>query len=304
MVKQRTLIVVLGPTASGKTSMAIDLAKYFDAEIISCDARQFYREMNIGTAKPNEAELGAVPHHFINNLSIFDEYSVGDYEQEVLAFLESYFRQKKIAVMVGGSGLFARIVCEGVDRYPDIPAHIRAELQTLLEENGIEALQTELKLRDPDYYERVDLQNPHRLIRALEVCRATGKPFSGFQGQAKAERPFRSIKIAIDWERAALYDRINQRVDLMMEAGLEQEARALFPHRELNALQTVGYRELFDYFEGKTSKENAVALIKQNTRRYAKRQLTWLRKEAEVHWVATGTALSPIVKYIETQIES
>ena len=294
------LIVILGPTASGKTALAIDVAQYYGAEIISCDARQFYREMNIGTAKPSSDELQAVAHHFINNQSIFQDYSVGDFETEVLAFLEDYYQRKKVAVMVGGSGLFARIVCEGVDRYPDIPEQIRTDLKALFEEKGIEALQAELKISDPEYYARVDLQNPHRLIRALEVCRATGKAFSSFQGQPKAQRPFKAIKIAIDWEREALYKRINQRVLNMMAEGLEQEAKSLYPERQLNALQTVGYRELFDYFDGNASLEDAIAMIQQNTRRYAKRQLTWLRKEANLNWVSAGMPATKVIELIES----
>ena len=278
------LIVIAGPTASGKTALAIELAKYFNAEIISADARQFFKEMNIGTAKPNEEELSAVKHHFINSHSIQDAYSVGDYEKDVISLLADYYKEKDIAILAGGSGLYIRAICEGVDKYPEVPEEIRSELQILFQQNGIEILQKELEICDPDYYSRVDIQNPHRLIRAIEVFRASGKPFSSFQKDEKIKRPFKIIKIGLDWEREKLYERINHRVDQMIENALEEEARSLFELKHLNALQTVGYQELFSYFENKISREEAINLIKQNTRNYAKRQMTWFRKEREMNW--------------------
>lgn len=294
----------MGPTASGKTSLSIELAKHFEAEILSSDARQFYREMEVGTAKPNAEELAAVPHHFINSHSIHEDYSAGDYERDALAFLEDYFQEKRVAVMVGGSGLYVRMVCEGVDEFPEVPAGTRADLQALFEVEGIEVLQKELQSKDPIYYEQVDQQNPVRLIRALEVCRASGQPYSNFLNQPKKKRNFQAIKIALEWDRQKLYDRINKRVDLMLAEGLEEEAQRLYPHQHLNALQTVGYQEWNAYFEGEISKEKAVELIKRNTRRYAKRQLTWCRREKDLRWFKAGTSTAQICSFIENMIKS
>jgi len=282
MTQKRYLIVIGGPTAIGKTSVAIRVANYFGIEIISADSRQFYKEMNIGTAKPTVAELAQAPHHFINNLSIKDAYSVGDYEREVLDKLEELLEGYEAAILTGGSGLFIRAICEGLDEFPDVPDSIREELTAKWEAQGIEQLQSTLQEKDPLYYAEVDINNPHRLIRALSVIEASGKPFSNFRNQAPKERPFEIVPILLEMDRALLYERINQRVDMMMEAGLLEEARSLHPLRHLNALQTVGYEELFNYFEEKTSLEEAVELIKRNSRRYAKRQMTWFRKKT--HW--------------------
>lgn len=298
------LIVIAGPTASGKTALAIELAKYFDAEIISADARQFFREMNIGTAKPSEEELSSVKHHFINSHSIVDSYSVGDYEKDVVAFLEDYYKKKDIAILAGGSGLYIRAVCEGVDKYPEVPEEIREELQLSYQQHGIEILQKELKKCDPDYYEKVDIQNPHRLIRAVEVFRASGKPFSSFQKSEKIKRPFKIIKIGLDWERERLYERINLRVVQMIDNGLEDEAKSLFPLKYLNALQTVGYQEFFSYFENKISRAEAINLIKQNTRNYAKRQMTWFRKEKDLIWMRMPENIQTFISIIESKIGS
>lgn len=278
------LIVIAGPTASGKTRMGIELAQHFDTEIISCDARQFYRELEIGTAKPSAAELGAAPHHFINNRSVFDDYTVGDYEREVLQFLDGFFQKKDKALLVGGSGLFMRSVCEGLNVFPAVKAGIREALLEKYEQQGLVALQEELVIADPDYYDEVDLNNPQRLMRALEVCRSAPHPFSYYRNQPKPARPFDCIKFAPEWPRETLYQRINQRCDQMLEAGLLEEVRAFQAHQDLNALQTVGYQEFFPYLEGKYSLEEATALFKRNSRRYAKRQLTWLRK-SKVQWV-------------------
>jgi tRNA dimethylallyltransferase len=297
------LIVVAGPTASGKTALAIELAQHFETEILSCDSRQFFKETNIGTAKPSPEELGAAVHHFVDCLSITEAYNIGDYERDVLSFLETYYQKNNIAIMVGGSGMYIRAVCEGLDVYPRIDENIRVELNELLEKEGIEALQEELKLADPIYYAKVDLSNPHRLIRALEIFRGTGEPFSSFQGKNKVQRPFEVIKLGIDWDRAALYDRINRRVDLMLEAGLLEEAKALYPQRALNALQTVGYREFFDYFDAKTSLKEATELVKRNTRRYAKRQLTWLRKETNLNWIKAGTKVEEVIDLLKTKMK-
>ena len=281
MEKKKYLIVIGGPTAAGKTSTAIRIANHFGIEILSADSRQFYQEMSIGTAKPSNIELAQAPHHFINNLSIHDKYSVGDYEKEVLNKLEILLKDKQSAILVGGSGLYIRAVCEGLDEFPEVPQNIKEELINLFEQEGLAPLQASLQDLDPQYYAEVDIANPHRLIRALSVIKASGAPFSKFRNQAPKERPFEIIKIVLEMDRAELYDRINQRVDVMIETGLIDEARVLHPNRHLNALQTVGYEELFNHFEGKISLEEAIELIKRNSRRYAKRQMTWFRKKAD-----------------------
>ncbi len=276
------LIVVGGPTASGKTALAIRLARHFGTEIISADSRQFYRQMDIGTAKPSEEELSMAPHHLIDHLELQTEYSVGAYVREALAKLETLFAKHEVVVAAGGSGLYLRALCEGLDEFPEVPDHIKGDIEALYQQQGIEALQDELKNIDPVYYQEVDLSNPHRLIRALGVCRASGKPFSSFRKKEVSARLFTPIYLQLHWPRQQLYARINQRVDQMMTHGLLSEAKSLFPMRHLNALQTVGYQEVFDYLEGKQSLEEAVELIKRNSRRYAKRQLTWMRKKG--HW--------------------
>ena len=281
----KVLLAVVGPTAIGKTALGIQLAKHFDTEIISADSRQFFKEMEIGTAVPSTEELNEVPHHFIQHKSIFEPYSVGDFEKEAILLLNDLYQKKDVAVMVGGSGLYVDAVISGLDEFPEVAPHIRETLNQELEKNGLELLQKELKQRDPEYYKTVDLENPHRLIRALEVCRATDKPYSSFLNQRKPERPFKSLYIGIDAPREVVYDRINARVDFMMEAGLFEEVKKLYSHKKLNALQTVGYKELFEYIDGKCSLEFAISEIKKNTRRFAKRQLTWLRKNESILWV-------------------
>jgi tRNA dimethylallyltransferase len=286
MIEQKSpekyLVVIGGATASGKTRLAIDIAQHFKTDILSADSRQFYREMSIGTAKPTAAELAAAPHHFVGNLSIHDYYSVGDFEREALVVLDKIFQKNNVAVMVGGTGLFIRAVCEGLDEFPETPLSIRQYFEDIYENEGIEPLQKLLQSVDPEYFAIVDQQNPMRLTRALSVWKTSGKPFSSFRTQWKKTRDFEPIYIATDLERSVLYERINRRVDLMIAEGLEKEARGLFPFRNLNALQTVGYQELFNYFDGTMSREEAIDKIKQHTRNYAKRQTTWFRKEA--HW--------------------
>ena len=279
---KKYLVVIGGATASGKTGLAIEVAKHFKTEIISADSRQFYREMSIGTAKPTAAELAAAPHHFVGNLSIHDYYSVGDFEREALTVLDAIFEKNNVAVMVGGTGLFLRAVCEGLDEFPEIPLSIRQYFEDLYTNEGIESLQKRLQTVDPQYFAEVDQQNPMRLARALAVWKTSGKPYSSFRTQSKKARNFEPIYIATDMERSVLYDRINKRVDAMIANGLVEEAAGLLPFRHLNALQTVGYQELFDYFEDKTTLEEAIDKIKQHSRNYAKRQTTWFRKEA--HW--------------------
>jgi len=273
------LIVIGGPTGVGKTSLAIEVARHLETEIISCDSRQFYREMNIGTAKPSEAELAAVPHHFINSLSIHEDYSAGGFERDGLVLLDELFKNRNAVVMTGGSGLLIRALCDGLDDFPEVAPQVQDDLETMFREHGIEALQHELKTSDPVYYEKVDRDNPRRLLRALAVCRTSSRPFSEFQNGPKARRSFTPVYILLEMDRPTLYLRIEQRVDEMIAGGLIEEARQLYPYRRLKSLQTVGYQELFAYFEKKISRERAVELIKQNSRRYAKRQMTWFRKD-------------------------
>lgn len=282
---QKHLIVIAGPTAVGKTTIAIRLAQYFNTEIISADARQFYREMNIGTAKPTEEQLRLIPHHFIDFLSVKDVYNVGQYEKDVLEKLNELFKTHDVVIMTGGAGLFIKAVTEGLDVLPSADQEIRESLQELFETQGIEALQIKLEDVDPEYYKKVDIQNPVRLIRALEVFYATGKPISSYHIRETLNRPFKSIKICLELERETLYNIINDRVDKMFEDGLLNEAKNLFPLRHLNALQTVGYSELFDYFENSIDLKTAKEKIKQNTRNYAKRQMTWFRKDKEFVWI-------------------
>lgn len=276
--------MVLGPTAVGKTALCLKIAKKFETEIISADSRQFYRETEIGTAKPSLRELEEVPHHFIGHKSISDSYDVKTFERDTLSLLDSIFRKCDLVILTGGSGLFIDVVCNGLDEIPDVDPAIRQKLIESYEKNGIETLQEELRLSDPDYYSIVDKHNPQRVMRALEVIRGTGKAYSSFRKKTKKERPFQIIKIGLVREREELYSRINLRMDIMIGEGLFEEASQLFEYRHLNALQTVGYTEIFGYLEGKYDREEAVRLLKRNSRRYAKRQMTWFRKDPEVSW--------------------
>jgi tRNA dimethylallyltransferase len=303
MVAKKYLIVIGGATATGKTSLSIQLAQYFQTEILSCDSRQFYREMTIGTAKPDAVELHAASHHFIDYLSIEQDYTVGDFERDALILLEKLFQEKDVLIMVGGSGLFIRALCQGLNEFPEVPNSIREELNNLFEREGIEALQNELKQSDREYYEEVDLQNPVRLIRALGVCRVSGQPFSDFRKQKQKTRFFTPIYVLAEMDREVLYDKINRRVDLMLKKGLVEEAKSLFPHRHLNALQTVGYQEFFEYFEGLISLEEAIELVKRNSRRYAKRQMTWFRKDG--FWKGfSSSEVDSVIDYIKSQMEA
>mgnify|MGYP000439308369 CR=1 FL=1 len=277
-----TLIAVLGPTASGKTEWAIRIAQQFGSDILSCDSRQFYSELKIGVARPTEDELSRAKHHFIADRSIHEPLNAGEYEREALQLLESLFANNPIQVVVGGSGLFARALFEGFDDIPEVDPKIREELNSIFTERGIDPLVEELKRVDPAHAMKVDLQNHQRVIRALEICRQTGRPYSEFKTGTKAKRPFNVIKVAPDWEREELYDRINRRVDIMVEEGLEAEAKSVYPFKELVALQTVGYREWFQHFDGEWNREDTIEKIKQNSRNYAKRQLTWNRKEKDL----------------------
>ena len=285
-----TIIVIGGPTAVGKTSLSIEVAKHFNAEIVSCDSRQCYREMTIGTAKPSPEELAAVPHYFIDSHSITEEFSAGDFYREgrrCLAHLVASHNHatQPVAIVTGGSGMYLRALLEGLDDMPDIPEDIRKGLNRRFEEDGLEVLQEELKRSDPEYFNEVDIHNPQRVIRALEVIAHTGRPFSQFRKmEMKDPIPCRVVSVGLDLPRELLYERINQRVDEMVEAGLVDEARGLLPFRGHYALQTVGYKEIFEYFDGALTLEEAVSKIKQNTRRYAKRQLTWFRKFGGMTW--------------------
>lgn len=296
---KKYLIAIVGPTAIGKTDVSIALAKHFKSEIISADSRQFFKEMSIGTAVPSGEELAKVPHHFIQHISIKEDYSVGDFERDALQILERKFKKHNLFFLVGGSGLYIDAVLKGLDTFPEINPKVRAELQKLFDQKGIEPLQEQLKQQDPDYYEKVDAQNPHRLIRALEVCIQSGKPYSSFLGKNKPKRPFEILKIGLEADRKVLYDRINRRVELMIENGLIAEAKQLEEKKHLNALQTVGYKEMFSFFENEISLESAIEEIKKNSRRYAKRQLTWLRKDEEVQWFEYNETIEKIIQYIK-----
>lgn len=280
-----TLIVIAGPTASGKTAVGIELARQLSTEIISADSRQFYREMAIGTAKPTPDELAQAPHHFVNSHNITDSFNVGNFEQAGLALLSELFKQHQTAVMVGGSGLYIKAVCEGFDRLPAADSAIREQLNMAYALYGIGYLQDRLKLADPDYYREVDTHNPQRLIRALEVFESSGTPFSSYRTATKTQRPFNILKIGLLLPREKLYERINLRVDEMIKQGLVEEVQSLLSYRHFNALNTVGYSEIFDYLDSKTDLTTAIERIKQNTRRFAKRQMTWFNKDKEIHWM-------------------
>lgn len=280
----KTLILVLGPTAIGKTSMGIQLAKALDTEIISADSRQFFKEMKIGTAVPSNEELARVKHHFIQHKSIHENYNVGDFEKEAIAKIHDIFKKKDYLVVVGGSGLYVKAITEGLDYFPEIKDGIREKLQSELETFGIKKLQDELLEVDPDYFEVVQKENPHRLIRALEVYRSSGQTFSSYLGKKIGERNFNCIKIGLEAPREVVYERINKRVDMMIDQGLVEEVKTLVPFKSLNALNTVGYKELFEYLEGKQGVEEAIEEIKKNTRRFAKRQFTWFHNQEELQW--------------------
>ena len=299
MSKKPLLICVVGATAIGKTSLSIALATAFNTEIISADSRQFYSSMNIGTAVPSAQELEAAPHHFIQHKSIFDSYNVGDFEREALLKLDTLFSEKSTAILVGGSGLYVDAVVNGLDHFPDIDKQIREALNTQLDNDGLAFLQQELMRVDPLYYKTMDTENPRRVIRALEIYRATGKPYSSFLKDRAANRNFKTLYVGLTAERPIVYQRINKRVDIMLENGLLEEVKQLRAHKNLNALQTVGYRELFQYFDGTLTLEKAVEEIKKNTRRFAKRQGTWLRKNQQIHWFDYTSKSDDIVRFIK-----
>ena len=294
-MNSKRLLYVAGPTARAP-AMAIALAKHFDTEIVSCDSRQFYKEMTLGTAVPNSEELAAAPHHFIQQRSIRELYSVGDFQREALKTLKTLFKTKDTVILVGGSGMYADALIDGLDVFPEIDPQIRLDLNAKLHNEGIEALSRQLKKLDLTYYQKVDLDNPHRLIRALEVCLESGLPYSSFLGNKKAPDFFTTKKIVIQWKRQTLYQRINQRVDQIVAAGLEEEARKLYPNKDENALQTVGYREWFIHFDGTTDKATAIEEIKKNTRRYAKRQITWFKRYSDAVLVEGGGSVEEVLE--------
>lgn len=299
---KKYLITVIGPTAIGKTTMAIELAKHFKCDIISADSRQFFKEMAIGTAVPSAEELAAAQHHFIQNKSIFEEYTVGDFEREAIAKLDTLYQNNDFAVMVGGSGLYIDAVLKGFDDFPEIDPAVREHLIKDYETHGIEYLQDKLQQLDPKHYERVAKENPQRLMRALEVCTGSGQPYSSFLNIKKNNRRFTPVIIGLEADRELMYERINKRVDIMVESGLLEEARKLYPHKKRNALQTVGYRELFNYFDGEISLAFAVEEIKKNTRRFAKRQMTWFKRTDGVAWFDFTTRPQDIINFIEKQL--
>ena len=298
---KKFLVVVAGPTASGKTSLAIELALHFKTEIISCDSRQFFKELTIGTAKPTGEQLKKVKHHFINSLFASEEYHAGQFEEDALKLLDKLFKAKDVVIMTGGSGLYIEAVCSGFDHLPERDETLRSELKEILSSQGIGALQEKLKTLDEEYFARVDINNPQRLMRAVEVCILTGKKYSQLRQHKTAERNFSVIKIGVDVERGLLYERINKRADEMITHGLLDEAKSVYKFRKANALQTVGYKELFDYIDGKISLEEAVELIKRNTRRYAKRQLTWFKKDKEFIWFKPGD-MTKIISHIQQKL--
>jgi len=283
--KEKTLIVIVGPTASGKTDIAIELAEKLNTEIISADSRQFYKEIPIGTAAPNSEQLEKIHHHFIGHLSITDKYNVSRFEQDVLQLLEEKFKHNQLMILAGGSGLYIDAVCKGIDELPDPDEKLRSDLNRMYENEGIEALRNKLKELDPEYYEIVDLNNHKRLLRAVEVCVQTGSTFTSLRKNKRKPRNFKIVKIGLEIDRGILNERINKRTEIMIDNGWLEEAMSVYPYKHLNALNTVGYKEMFAHFDGKMSIEEAKETIKTNTRRFAKRQMTWFKKDKEIRWI-------------------
>ncbi|WP_157206786.1 tRNA (adenosine(37)-N6)-dimethylallyltransferase MiaA [Mariniflexile maritimum] len=301
---ENILISIVGPTSIGKTALSIKLAHYFNTEIISADSRQFFKEMHIGTAAPTAEELAAAKHHFIHHKSIQELYSVGAFEKDALDILKELFKKHPIVIMVGGSGLYVDAVTKGLDDFPEIDASIRENLNTQLETEGLLHLQNQLKILDKTSFKNIEIANPHRVIRALEICLGTGKPYSSFLNKKSTSRNFKTITVGLTAERETIYKRINQRVDLMMEAGLLDEVKKLLPHKNLNALNTVGYKELFNYLEGEWTLDFAISEIKKNSRRFAKRQLTWFKRDENTLWFDYETPLNQIIEAITEEINT
>jgi tRNA dimethylallyltransferase len=281
---KKTLVILLGPTGVGKTELCLSLAEELNTEIVSCDSRQFFRELKIGTAAPTEAQMQRVKHHLVGNLSIFDYYSCGRFEIDALKKLDELFQSKEVVLMTGGSMLYIDAICKGIDDIPNVDQELRDSLHERYANEGIDNILAELKLLDPEYYDMVDKKNHKRIIHALEICLTSGKTFSSFRKETAKERPFDIIKIGLNLPREELYERINRRVDIMFEEGLMEEAKTYYPHRNLNSLNTVGYKELFEYFDGNWDLDFAKNMIKQNSRRYAKKQLTWFNRDKDINW--------------------
>ena len=302
MSSAKTLIVITGPTAVGKTALCLDIAQHFGIPIINADSRQIYKELKIGTASPTSEQLQLVPHYFVGSLSLTDYYSASLFEQQVLEILSRQFREHDFALMAGGSMMYIDAVCDGIDDIPTVDDQTRETLKRRLAQEGLEALVEQLKELDPEYYAIVDRQNPRRVVHGLEICLMTGRTYTSFRKREKKERPFRIVKIGLNRPREELYDRINQRVDQMMQQGLLEEAKALYPMRQMNALNTVGYKELFDYLDGRWPLEEAVERIKGNTRRYARKQLTWYKKDPQIRWFHPDEK-EQIISYISQDYE-
>jgi tRNA dimethylallyltransferase len=300
MSTNRRLIVVVGPTASGKTDLSIALARHYNAPILSTDSRQVYKGLPIGTAYPSAEQLQAVEHHFIAERELTEDFNCGQYEKEALERLDTLFKSVNTVVAVGGSGLYIRALCEGMDSLPEADATLREQLATRLQNEGVECLANQLRELDPEYYQVVDRNNPARIMRALEVCLSSGQKYSELRKGERKERDFQIVKIGVSMPREQLYDRVNRRVEMMIAAGLEAEARSVLAYRHCNSLHTVGYSEMFDYFDGKTTLDEAIELIKRNTRHYAKRQMTWFRRDEQIAWFAP-TDYQQIIKYIDSQ---
>lgn len=298
MSNNKYLISIVGPTAIGKTSLSIKLANYFNTEIVSADSRQFFKEMSIGTAAPTEEELAAAPHHFIHHKSITEDYNVGAFEKEALTKIKELHQKYDIVIMVGGSGLYVDAVTKGLDYFPDVDPKIREQLNKTLENEGLEVLQLQLKTLDEIAYKTIAIDNPHRVIRALEICIGTNQPYSSFLNKEKNKRPFKTITVGLTADRDIIYDRINQRVDIMVENGLIEEVKSLTEYKNLNALNTVGYKEIFNYLDESWTVDFAISEIKKNSRRFAKRQLTWFKRNNETLWFDYLTPLEKIIKSI------
>lgn len=300
-MNKKILISIVGPTAIGKTALSLKLADYFDTEIISADSRQFFKELQIGTAAPSPTELASAKHHFVHHKSIEDDYNVGAFERDAISVLTELFLTKDVVIMVGGSGLYVDAVIYGLDEFPEVDAAIRTFLNKQLEEEGLEHLQAQLKQLDPDSYATIAIDNPHRVIRALEICIGTGTPYASFLNKEKEHRAFKTITIGLSAERAVIYDRINHRVDKMLKEGLLEEVKSLVSKQHLNALNTVGYKELFKYLNGEWTLEFAISEIKKNSRRFAKRQLTWFRKKEDITWFDYESDVDTIIKILEAK---
>jgi len=299
---KNTLIMIVGPTAVGKTDLCIHLAKHFETDIISTDSRQFFKELTIGTAKPSENEMQDIKHHFINSKSISENYNVGDFEKDSLDLLDQLFKQKKVVIATGGSGLYIKILCDGMDEIPEADINIRNILEEKFKKEGLKTLFNQLEILDPEFANKVDANNPQRIMRALEVCLQTGKTYSSFRVGQKKNRPFQIIKIGLNREREELYERINRRMDEMLKNGLIEEAKSLYHFKNHNALKTVGYTEIFDFIDGKYDNLEMIRLLKRNSRRYAKRQMTWFKKDESITWFHPNNA-EEIIKFIEDKIK-